>query len=132
MDIPEKQILRVVIENMSRCSVCHRSFEEGDIEIISREDNAWFMIVQCEDCHARNFVAAQFGNSPDKIEDQFLELASEGFLRDLVEPASFEFHAVETEESEPIQADDVEGMKDFLKGFDGDFRSLFSNPTPEP
>lgn len=128
MEPPEQQILRVVIENMDRCGVCHRLFEESDVEVISRRDDVWVMVVRCEDCHARSFVAAQIGTSSLEIEDHLFELASEGLLHDDSFPGQSlpMFETTEPEiDREPVDADDVDEMQEFLRDFNGDFKNLF-------
>ena len=56
MDKSESQIRRIVVERMDRCSVCHRTFGEDDVEVVSRKQDMWMMIVQCRDCHARSLL----------------------------------------------------------------------------
>ena len=62
MDTSEKQIKRIVLDRMERCSVCHRGFEPDDVHILSRKADMWMLMVSCEECHARNFVAAVIGD----------------------------------------------------------------------
>ncbi len=54
----EVQIKRIVLDRMERCSICHRDFGPDDIQVISRKPDLWTMLVECDECHARNFVAA--------------------------------------------------------------------------
>jgi hypothetical protein len=123
MDRAEQQIRRIVVERMDRCSVCHRSFDEDDVEVVSRKQDMWMMIVQCRDCHARSFVAALVGEAS--------QASPMGQLFDLA-AAEVEFHELDEDdaqvdhsEADPVTVDDVIAMHDFLETFDGDFRSLF-------
>ena len=54
----EGQIKNIVLKRMNRCVVCHREFNTDDIHVLSRKSDIWTMLVECDDCHARNFVAA--------------------------------------------------------------------------
>ena len=58
MENSEGHIKNIVVRRLDRCRVCHRQYEAGDVNIISRQDEIWMMSVECTDCHARNFVAA--------------------------------------------------------------------------
>lgn len=117
----EKQIKRVVLNRLERCSVCHHEFVQDDIRVVSRKDDMWMMVVSCAECHSRNFVAAVFGGG-DPAEAQLA-------LRKLSEaPSGFDDPQVEgSPAGDPVSVDDVLDMHGFLEGFDGDFSRLFSN-----
>ncbi len=120
MENPESQIRRIVVERMDRCSVCHRSFMEDDVEVVSRKEDVWMMVVQCRDCHARSLVAAMVGEvSATSPMNQLLDLA-------LTEASFQEFEDIAPHEAgaDPVSVDDVLEMHDFLEGFDGNFRKL--------
>jgi hypothetical protein len=121
MDTSERQIKRIVLERMDRCSVCHRTFEPDDIHVLSRKPDVWMMVVQCEDCQARNFVAALIGDGDPA--------AARTALRQLSAEQSADFVEIEPEtepRGEPVGIDDVIEMHQFLESFDGNFRSLFA------
>ncbi len=121
MDTSERQIKRIVLERMDRCSVCHRAFEPDDIHVISRKPDVWMMVVQCLDCHARNFVAALVGDGdPTAAQMALRQLSAEqrGDLIDLEPEAA--------KPGTPVGVDDVVEMHEFLDTFDGNFKSLFS------
>ncbi len=122
MDKSESQIRRIVVERMDRCSVCHRTFDEDDVEVVSRKEDMWMMIVQCRDCHARSFVAALVGEATNTSPmGQLFDLASAD-----VSFEEFEDHAREVRSDvPPVSIDDVIEMHQFLDEFDGDFRKLF-------
>ena len=66
-DAPDQHIKRIVLHRMDRCAVCHHAFEIDDIRVLSRKPDMWMMLVECTDCHARNFVAAVLNDGdPDE------------------------------------------------------------------
>jgi hypothetical protein len=121
MDTSERQIKRIVLERMDRCSVCHRAFEPDDIHVISRKPDVWMMVVQCVDCHARNFVAALVGDGdPTAAQMALRQLSAEQRLGEVeLEPEA-------QTPGEPITVDDVIEMHEFLGNFDGNFKTLFA------
>ncbi len=123
MDTSERQIKRIVLERMDRCSVCHRSFEPDDIQVLSRKPDVWMMVVQCVDCQARNYVAALIGDGdPAAARTALRQLSAE--QRDQV--SQFEPKAASV--GPPVGVNDVVEMHEFLKGFDGNFKALFRQP----
>ncbi len=121
MDTSEKQIKRIVLDRMERCSVCHRGFETDDVHVLSRKSDMWMLMVSCSECHARNFVAAVIGDG-DAEEAQ---LALRRLGEEHVHPqADIEIESDE-EPGDPVSIDDVLGVHEFLQGFDGDFQALF-------
>ena len=121
----EVQIKNIVLKQMNRCVVCHREFETDDIRVLSRKPDIWTMLVECDDCHARNFVAAVL-NDGDPKEAQ---LALRRLTADaLALGESDETIAPEGPTSgERVSAGDVVDMHRFLDEFDGDFIRLFRN-----
>ena len=120
MDTSERQIKRIVLERMDRCSICHRSFQPDDVHVLSRNPDVWMMVVQCVDCHARNFVAALIGDSDPA--------AARMALRQLSAEQSVDDHVTTFPEGfpgEPIGVNDVVEMHEYLSTFDGDFKALF-------
>ena len=88
MDTSEKQIKRIVLSRMARCSVCHHEFHDDDIQVLSRKDDMWMMVVTCTECHGRNFVAAVLGDHLGRFDGHvaetlvdFLERRQDEFLR---------------------------------------------------
>lgn len=120
MDTSEKQIKRIVLDRMERCSVCHRGFETEDVHVLSRKSDMWMLMVSCSECHARNFVAAVIGDG-DAEEAQLA-------LRRLGEEqigAQVELDDADLPDGDPVSVDDVLEMHSFLDEFDGDFQGLF-------
>jgi hypothetical protein len=127
MDKSESQIRKIVVERMDRCSVCHRAFDEEDVEVLSRKQDMWMMIVQCRDCHARSFVAALVGDATTSSPaGQLFDLAAAEFgFEERVET----HERIELDEAlaPALTVDDVIEMHEFLEDFDGDFKKLISS-----
>ncbi len=122
------QIKHMVLQQLNRCVVCHREYEISDISSVQRKPGVWTLMVECEQCRSRNYIAAvtQDGNA----EDAMFEVRSltERAMQDSMNPATVEedndiSEAPET--GDPVTAVDVLEMHDFLKDFDGDFERLF-------
>ncbi len=124
MDTSEKQIKRIVLNRMERCAVCHHSFSPDDIHVLSRRKDMWMMVVQCDECQARNFVAAVLGDGDPDEAQLALRRMSEEHVLEGVAPG------IEAS-GPPIAATDVVDMHLFLREFDGDFQRLFRS-TPPP
>lgn len=121
MDTSDKQIKRIVLDRMERCSVCHRGFEPDDVHVLSRKSDMWMLMVSCGECHARNFVAAVIGDGDAEEAQLALRRLGEEHIRSGldVDPE------VEEESGEPVSIDDVLEIHRFLQDFDGDFQALF-------
>lgn len=119
----EETIKEMILQRMHRCIVCHRGFEESDIQVIAREPEMWTMLVECNDCHSRSFVAAVL-NDGDPQEARF---ALKRLSREIVSQANLAVNnlAEASQPRERVTAEDVADMHAFLDEFDGDFRSLF-------
>ncbi|HYI25690.1 MAG TPA: hypothetical protein VD767_09790 [Thermomicrobiales bacterium] len=125
----EVRIKRIVLKRMERCIVCHHQFEPDDITVISRESGMWTMLVECTDCHARNFVAAVLNDGDPEEAQMALRRLTEQAMREVRDPALPEpvTEAGSIPVGDPVSAADVLDMYEFLQEFDGDFRSLFGN-----
>lgn len=124
MDNPntsEKQIKRIVLNRMERCTVCHRDFVPEDIHVLSRKDDMWMMVVECDECHARNFVAAVLGDGDPGEAQLALRRLSQGYGEPGIEAET----APAGDPVPPVSVDDVVDMHEFLRAFDGDFNRLF-------
>ncbi len=121
MDTSEKQIKRIVLDRMERCSVCHRGFEPDDVHVLSRKSDMWMLMVSCGECQARNFVAALIGDGDAEEAQLALRRLGEEHVRtrSSIEPED------EGTPGEPVSVDDVIEIHQFLQGFDGDFKALF-------
>ena len=123
MDTSEKQIKRIVLDRMERCSVCHRGFEPDDVHVLSRKSDMWMLMVSCGECQARNFVAAVIGDGDAEEAQLALRRLGEEHVRTRTD--------IEPEDEgilgEPVSVDDVIEVHQFLQGFDGDFKALFQD-----
>ena len=121
MDTSEKQIKRIVLDRMERCSVCHRGFEPDDVHVLSRKSDMWMLMVSCGECQARNFVAAVIGDGDAEEAQLALRRLGEEHVRTRtdIEPED------EGMSGEPVSVDDVIEVHQFLQGFDGNFKALF-------
>jgi hypothetical protein len=121
-DAPEQHIKRIVLHRMDRCAVCHHAFEIDDIRVLSRKPDMWMMLVECTDCHARNFVAAVLNDGdPDEARLALRRLSDEA-REQRVEPP---LEPAPPAADGPISAHEVLEMHEFLQAFDGDFQKLF-------
>ena len=117
----DKQIKRIVLDRMERCSVCHRDFETDDVHVLSRKSDMWMLMVSCGECQARNFVAAVIGDGDAEEAQLALRRLGEEHIRGSRRIES----EVVVEPGEPVSIDDVLEIHEYLQGFDGDFQALF-------
>lgn len=122
------QIKHMVLQQLNRCVVCHREYEISDISSVQRKPGVWTLMVECEQCRSRNYIAAvtNDGNPEDAMFEvrSLTERAMHDSSLRTVQPGD----AMESEapmHGEPVSAVDVLEMHDFLKEFDGDFERLF-------
>ena len=121
MDTSEKQIKRIVLDRMERCSVCHRGFEPDDVHVLSRKSDMWMLMVSCGECQARNFVAAVIGDGDAEEAQLALRRLGEEHVRTRtsIEPED------EGAPGEPVSVDDVLEIHEFLAGIRRRFQALF-------
>lgn len=122
------QIKQMVLQQLNRCVVCHREYEISDITSVQRKPGVWTLMVECEQCHSRNYIAAvtQDGNPEDAIFE--VRSLTERAMKDATIPTHHDNDASDQDVQttrEPISAIDVLEMHDFLNDFDGDFERLF-------
>jgi hypothetical protein len=121
MEASERQIKRIVLDRMERCSVCHRGFESDDVHVLSRKSDMWMLMVSCSECHSRNFVAAVIGDGDAEEAQLALRRLGEEHLR-----SRTDVELEQTDEpGDPVSVDDVIEVHRFLQEFDGDFKALF-------
>ena len=119
----EVQIKNIVLKQMNRCVVCHREFDTDDIRVLSRKPDIWTMLVECDDCHARNFVAAVLNDGdPQEAQLALRRLTADALAVDKEEEA---IAPEGPTNGERVSAGDVVDMHQFLDDFDGDFIRLF-------
>lgn len=123
------QIKHMVLQQLSRCVVCHREYEISDITSVQRKPGVWTLMVECEQCHSRNYIAAVTADG--NPEDAMLEVRSltRRAMRSGQDTAEDEHEDTFVSEAPPtgekVTAGDVVDMHEFLDDFDGDFTALF-------
>ena len=120
MDTSDKQIKRIVLNRMERCGVCHHVFQPDEIHVVSRRPDMWMMVVECGECHARNFVAAVLPDGDASDAQVALRRLSRGEEEAINGPT-----APPAPSAPPVDVDDLLNLHQFLNGFDGDFQRLF-------
>lgn len=127
MDTSEKLIKRIVLDRMERCAVCHHDFEPEDVHVLSRRPDMWMMVVECAECHARNFVAALLKDGDPGEATVALRRLSQREQRAVAETTP---DAADTlPEGPAVEIDDVIAIHHFLRDFDGDFQRLFNRTS---
>lgn len=123
--VPDRQIKKKVIDRMRRCGICHHEFVPDDIKVVSRRPAVWTMVVECDECHARSFVAAMLQDGdPSEAREALQHLSEERSLS----IGDIDGETASVIESAPsIATDDVLDMHEFLREFEGDFASLFKS-----
>ncbi|HEV2527825.1 MAG TPA: multiheme c-type cytochrome [Thermomicrobiales bacterium] len=125
---PEGHVKQVVLDRLPRCAVCHSPYDEDDINVVSSKRDVWMMVVECEVCHARNFVAAVLKDGdPDQAKVALQKMSED--VRNGMTPGVHESFAIEAPApaGPPVSAGDVVDMHTFLNDFDGDFKRLFTS-----
>lgn len=121
MESNEGQIKRIVLKRMGRCRTCHRPYTGEDVSIVSRKPDMWMMVVECMDCHSKNFVAAVLNEGdPAQAEIALRRMSSGSEIE-----AEHELESMQIARPDPLTAGDVADMHIFLQEFDGDFIRRF-------
>ncbi len=104
-------IKKMLLHTMERCSVCGREFAEDDLRILGHQDDMWFLMVVCHNCHTQGLLAVSVKEET---------AANQSILDpDLVEEMA------KVSDAAPVRDNDVLDMHQFLQDFDGDFINLF-------
>ncbi len=102
--------LRSLVKNIKAqmlCPSCGMNFENEDIHILNSIENASVFTVQCHNCDASLFVTATLNSSKEEPVGEIVDFEN-------------------TPSLEPVAADDVLSIHEFLKDFSGDFTKEFS------
>ena len=97
------------------CSSCGRPYRSRGIRILAHRDDLYFVDLSCRACGAGAVAIVTVEIEGGEPQVDAPELA----------PAT-------TPGAPPIASDDVLDMHEFLRDFDGDFRSLFTGTGREP
>lgn len=105
---PEERLLKRVIARL-RCSHCHRQHAAGNVNVMGKYDSIWIVGVECDGCQRPGMfvVSIRKDSSVERVSD-LTDEEQERFMR-----------------ARSVDAGDVAGIRDFLKGFRGNFTAMF-------
>ena len=124
---PDVTMKRIVLDRIERCSVCHRDFNTDNVHIINRQPDMWTMMVECTDCHSRNFVAALMNDGDPGEARLALRRLSDTAMQEIEGDTSTTEPVEEVPAGDPVTATDILDIHTFLNNFDGDFKRLFNS-----
>lgn len=101
----EAQIVKI-LASFLRCGQCNGSITAEDIGLVDQKEDWWFFMVRCTGCGESRVVAALVREEDDQISE-----------------APHEAETVNS--SAVVTSDEVLDVHEFLRDFDGDFKSLF-------
>ncbi len=127
MENRDTEIKKRVAAYMGRCSVCHRQYDETDVEVRSRENDNWMMLVQCPDCRGQQVVAARFSDKAygEDVREQLIGFAQREVRSSTSTPVPIQLEG--SSDLPPVDVDDISEMHAFLESFDGNFDDLFAS-----
>jgi hypothetical protein len=104
----EDNLIKKLITSI-KCGVCGRHYEADGVRLLGQRDDLWFLSAEGKSCRARALVAVVLKEDglPAVVTD--LTAAEQRLFRNMAVPT----------------ADELLDMHGFLKGFKGDFASLF-------
>jgi hypothetical protein len=94
-----------------RCPQCRQSFRQDLVRVAARHDDLWVVSVRCPACRRQQVYYISLSDLIDRSEPS----------RD---PSPDELERFEL--LPPVGSDELLDMHEFLRGFDGDFKRLFS------
>jgi predicted P-loop ATPase len=101
----QERLLRQLI-GTRRCQVCRREFDREHMRLAARHDQLWIVSVRCRLCRNQEVF--------------------------WITPKDFDVETIVAEHAKHaddpvISGDDILDVHEFLKGFDGNFKDLFSS-----
>jgi len=105
----DRLVKQAVLNAITKCGTCGQPYTTDNVEIVGHEEDLWFISLTCRSCRSRGLVAAMIR-----------EQKQPALITDLTEK-----EVAKAAYQEPVVADDVLDMHEFLADFDGDFVSLF-------
>jgi hypothetical protein len=97
------------------CAVCGAAFPPERIRVLAQREDLYFVDLDCAGCGSGAVAIVTI-----EVEEDGPRLGPDG-LADLRQAGG-------DPEAEPVSADDVLAMREFLRRFDGDFQRLFKSP----
>ncbi len=117
MDPTEKLVKRLM--TAVKCNVCGSHYESDKVDVLGHQEELWFLSVTCGHCRSQGLVAALIRDAKSTEPPEVVELSTD--IGEAEQPDE------EPAPSSPVTGDDLLDMHEFLKGFDGDFNSLFGD-----
>lgn len=123
---------RIVRERFTAqaCPSCSRHYNASDVFVLARRQPAWVVLARCEHCGHRAIYMVSFparplaGRDAEGDSDRELELSGPDERAHIpIDRAAVTGPLAD----EAISTEDVAAMRNFLGGFDGDFKTLFAN-----
>ena len=117
------------------CSECGWLYSPRGVLVLARRRSAWMVLVTCGQCGRRGIFVVSFPThrEPSAADSERSDVAGTLGTPGAVRRAASALPADASQESLPINQDEVDQMHAFLAHFDGDFRRLFAlPPTPPP
>lgn len=102
-----EEFIKNMVSNF-KCVYCGQHFNAENADVVAHYNGLWILSVYCASCQNKYLVGAVTKES--NIQEVFAELSE-------AEQANF---------SIPICSNDVLNIHAFLRNFDGDFTTLFS------
>lgn len=104
----QEHLLKQIIGSY-RCSVCRQGYRRELVRVSARYEELWIVSVRCGHCRNTRLFYVQMKDGED---DSVLESVARRTER-------------AAEKATPISSDEILDMHEFLRAFDGDFKSLF-------
>lgn len=106
------------LRQMVRCPHCGSSFAENDLEMIAGMGPAYFVKMSCGHC-GMNVMVSMVQMDEHKSSEIASKVNSVGMMMN-----NSAFQKNIEAETQPIDSDVLINVHQFLKGFDGDFKSM--------
>lgn len=104
----EDNLIKRLITSI-KCSVCGQHYRANSVTILGRREDLWFLSTECYSCRARSLVAVVIKEDGLSTAVTDLSTAEQRLFLDAAAPTT----------------EELLDMHEFLKGFSGDFASLF-------
>lgn len=123
---------RIVRERFTArvCPSCRHHYSASDVFVLARRQPAWVVLARCEHCGHRAIYMVSFPaeHLADSGDDSAVEPAGDGGTPAERARLAADLAAMSgAMTAEPVSAEDVASMREFLGGFDGDFKALFAS-----
>jgi hypothetical protein len=103
MNERELEVCRIVLRAVHHCSACGRDYLEEAVSVVGQRGDLWLLTLHCPSCWRRGYVAALLNSEVEPLPTPAPALT----------PAA-------------VDQADVEAMRRFLVGFDGDLAAYLA------